>query len=203
LEAASVSLSASSFATGTTRTLDLAEHGGLAINGVLGSCDPDPNFENYFLTFIDTAPAYMVHFGSQVSGVLPKYVEALPLLRLMTGSDELREVEDAMLAAVLQNCSDDGLIYDRTTSDRPWNAGVGYGVAGWNEDYANLAGNGRLLGGVPLLPSVGSANTGRTSTTTSGTACWKSRQPTWTSCDGCPTLGRSDRRMPLGAVMTI
>jgi hypothetical protein len=126
-------------------TLDLVQHARLAINGVLGSCDPDRAYENYFLTFFDVHPAYMIHFGSQVSGVLPKYVEALPLLRQMTGSDQDRDIEEAMLAAVFENTAEDGLIYDRASADRPWNTGVGYGVAGWDEDYANLAGNGRLL----------------------------------------------------------
>ena len=31
--------------------------------------------------------------------MLPKYLEALPLLRLMSGSDEQRDLEDGMLAA--------------------------------------------------------------------------------------------------------
>jgi hypothetical protein len=128
-------------------TLDLVDHGRMAINGILGSCDPDRAYENYFLTFFDVHPAYMIHFGSQVSGVIPKYVEALPLLRLMTGSAQDRDIEDALLSSVVSNTAEDGLIYDRASADRPWNTGVGYGVAGWNEDYANLAGNGRLLVG--------------------------------------------------------
>lgn len=129
-------------------TLDLAEYGTAAINGVLGSCDPDREFENYFLTFFDVHPAYMIHFGSQVSGVLPKYVEALPLLRLMSGSDRHSDLEKGMLDSVLSNIADDGLIYDRASADRPWNTGVGYGVQGWDEDYANIAGNGRLVAGL-------------------------------------------------------
>lgn len=130
------------------RGLDLAARGALAINGVLGSLDPDRAYENYFLTFIDVHPAYMTHFGSQYSGVLPKYVEALPLLRFMSGSERQRDLEEGMLNAVIENISDDGLIYDRATPDRPWNVGVGYGVSSWNEDYANMAGNGRLLAGL-------------------------------------------------------
>jgi hypothetical protein len=129
-------------------TVDLVHHAQLAINGVLGSCDPDRGYENYFLTFFDVQPAYMIHFGSQVSGVLPKYLEALPLLRSMTGSRQDSDIENAMLDSVCQNATEDGLIYDRASADRPWNTAVGYGVSGWNEDYANLAGNGRLLTGL-------------------------------------------------------
>jgi hypothetical protein len=140
-------LSQTQLAGTTPDTLDLADHGRLAINGVLGSCDPDRGYENYFLTFFDVHPAYMIHFGSQVSGVLPKYVEALPLLRSMTGSRQDSDIEDAMLDSIDDNIADDGMIYDRASPERPWNTGVGYGISGWNEDYANLAGNGRLLTG--------------------------------------------------------
>jgi len=128
-------------------TLDLSERGRLAIGGLLGSVDPDAGYEPYFLTFFDVHPAYMIHWSSMVSGVLPKYLEALPLLRLMSGSGRDRDIEKGLLDSVIANVSDDGLIYDRATPNRPWNAGVGYGLKGWNEDYANMAGNGRLLTG--------------------------------------------------------
>jgi hypothetical protein len=39
-------------------------------------------------------------------------------------------------------------VYDRVRPDRPWNTGVGYGKKGWDEDYANMAGNGRQLVGL-------------------------------------------------------
>jgi len=129
-------------------TLDLTHYARLAINGVLGSTDPDCDFEPYFLTFMDVHPAYMIHWSSMPSGVLPKYVEALPLLRQMTGSGHMADWEQGMLASVVANCADDGMIYDRATAKRPWNSGVGYGVKGWNEDYANMAGNGRLITGL-------------------------------------------------------
>jgi hypothetical protein len=128
-------------------TLDLTHYARLAINGVLGSTDPDCDYEPYFLTFMDVHPIYMIHWSSMPSGVLPKYVEALPLLRQMSGSDHMADWEKGMLASVVANCSDDGMIYDRATANRPWNSGVGYGVQGWNEDYANMAGNGRLITG--------------------------------------------------------
>ena len=108
-------------------TLDLAERGRLAINGMLGSLDPDCDFEPYFLTYFDVHPAYMIHWSSMPSGVLPKYVEAMPLLRLMSGSSQDRDIEEGMLASVATNISEDGLIYDRATPKRPWNVGFGYG----------------------------------------------------------------------------
>jgi hypothetical protein len=129
-------------------TLELAEHGRLALNGMLGTLDPAVDYECAFLTLFDVHPAYMLHWSSMVSGVMPKYLEALPLLRLMSGSREGMELQDGLMGALLKNTADDGLVYDRTREDRPWNTGVGYGVKDWDEDYANMAGNGRLLAGL-------------------------------------------------------
>ncbi|NLG29456.1 MAG: hypothetical protein GX557_16220, partial [Chloroflexi bacterium] len=125
-------------------TLDLTDNARLAINGLLGSLDPERDYEPYFLTFFDVHPAYTIHWSSMPSGVLPKYLEALPLMRLMSGSTAQLDIEQGMLEAVARNCAEDGMIYDLAIPSRPWNSGVGYGVAGWNEDYANMAGNGRL-----------------------------------------------------------
>jgi hypothetical protein len=129
-------------------TLDLAERGGMAIHGMLGSLDPAADYECAFLNILDVHPAYMLHWSSMVSGVMPKYVEALPLLRLMSGSGRDREIEAGFVQAMLRNAEEDGLIYDRASAKRPWNVGVFYGRADWNEDYANLAGNGRYLAGL-------------------------------------------------------
>ncbi len=57
----------------------------------------------------------MIHWSSMSSGVLPKYVEAMPLLRLMSGSNQDRDIEEGMLASIVTNISEDGLIYDRAT----------------------------------------------------------------------------------------
>lgn len=129
-------------------TLELADHGGLAINGLLGSLDPAADCECVFLNILDVHPAYMLHWSSMVSGVMPKYVEALPLLRLMSGSSQDRQLEGEFIQAMLRNAEEDGLIYDRASEKRPWNVGVFYGRADWNEDYANMAGNGRYLAGL-------------------------------------------------------
>lgn len=129
-------------------TLDLAEHGRLAINGMLGSLNPDLNYECVFLNILDVHPAYMLHWSSMVSGVMPKYIEALPLLRQMSGSEQGMVLQQGFMDAMLKNMSEDGLIYDRQDPRRPWNVGVGYGVQNWDEDYANMAGNGRAITGL-------------------------------------------------------
>ncbi len=83
-------------------TLDLAEHGRLALGGMLGSLDPAVDYEAVFLALFDVHPAYMLHWSSMVSGVMPKYVEALPLLRLMSGS---READGPARRASWRRCS--------------------------------------------------------------------------------------------------
>lgn len=129
-------------------TLDLADHGRMAINGILGSLNPDRDYECAFLTIFDRHPPYMLHWSSMVSGVMPKYVEALPLLRQMTGSAGQMDLQDGFMKAMLKNMEEDGLPYDRASSRRPWNSGVGYGVQGWEEDYTCPAGDARLLNGL-------------------------------------------------------
>ncbi|MFH1568094.1 MAG: hypothetical protein ABIL09_08860 [Gemmatimonadota bacterium] len=129
-------------------TLDLADHGRMALNGLLGSLDPAADYECTFLNILDVHPAYMLHWSSMVSGVMPKYVEALPLLRLMSGSPQDPDLESGFVQAMVRNAEEDGLIYDRALPARPWNVGVFYGRPDWNEDYANMAGNGRYLAGL-------------------------------------------------------
>ena len=126
-------------------TLDLVEHGKLSIRGILNSLNPDLHYETYLMGYFGINPPYLIQWPSTVSGVQTKFFEALPLLRQMTGSDDLRDIETGMVAAVDENLAIDGLLYDRALPERAWNAGVGYGLRGWNEDYANMAGNGRLL----------------------------------------------------------
>jgi hypothetical protein len=129
-------------------TLDLADHGRLAINGLLGSVDPQADYECTFLNILDVNPPYMLHWSTMVSGVMPKFVAALPMLRIMSGSDQSQDLEDGFMDSMLRNMEDDGLVYDRALESRPWNVGVYYGKADWNEDYANMAGNGRLISGL-------------------------------------------------------
>src|SRR5690348_6458966 len=108
-------------------SLDLVERARLGINGLTGTLDPAVDYEPYFLTFYAARPAYMVHWSSMVSGVLPKYVGALALLRCMSGCDDHRDIEASLINSVLGNIAEDGLIYDRVDVRRPWNVGVGYG----------------------------------------------------------------------------
>ena len=127
-------------------TLDLADHGRMAINGILGSLNPALDYECTFLTILDVHPAYMLHWSGMWS-VMPKYIEALPMLRQMTGSEQDLDIEKGFFDAMLRNMAEDGLVYDRALPSRPWNVGQWYGKPDWNEDYATIYGNSRSAAG--------------------------------------------------------
>jgi len=126
--------------------LDLAWHAKLALNGLMGTVDPKVHYEPYFLTYFHARPAYFLHWSTMPSGVQPKYVEAMALMKCITGATNIQH-EDGFLKGILDNVEGDGLIYDRALPERPWNVGVGYGAKSRNYDYANVAGNGRLING--------------------------------------------------------
>ena len=122
--------------------LDLAAMAKLGLNGLMGTCDPDRYFEPYLLTCFAAKPPYLLHWSSQQSGVQPKFMEALALLKCITGSPDTG-LEKAFIKAMMENAEEDGFIYDRKDPKRPWNVGFGYGGEGDDLDYANIAGNGR------------------------------------------------------------
>ena len=88
-------------------TLDLAERAGLAVNALTGSADPERNYESYLCAHMDNRPAYFSHGAG--GACMPKPVQALPMMRVMSGS-ELRAGHDRkMLESGLQMIEDDGL----------------------------------------------------------------------------------------------
>jgi len=88
-------------------SLDLVERAKLGINGLMGTLDPDLDYECYFFSIFAARPAIMLHWRGMNSGVLLKYPEAMPLLRTMTGSLEHKDIENGRLQAILQNAPQD------------------------------------------------------------------------------------------------
>jgi len=128
-------------------SLDLVERAELGLNGLLARLDPEVDYELFGVNLYSWPP-YMSHGSTSWSGMMPKYLEAVALLRCMSGSDHLRDIEQGLLQATLKNVEEDGLIYDCADPRRPWNVGAGYGSLEWNEDYSCLAGDGRLVCGM-------------------------------------------------------
>jgi hypothetical protein len=69
-------------------TLDLAERTELAINAVAGTADPTRDYKGFFLVRLDRHPPVM-----SLAGHNPKSWQAMPLLRLVTGSSLNLEAE--------------------------------------------------------------------------------------------------------------
>jgi hypothetical protein len=112
--------------------------------------------------FTAVPPRITLDIGSYLCA-LPKYREALPLLRMMTGSQKGLEIDKAWADHLLKGIGPDGLWYV-TRVGRPWDGYIGSGLTDkgywWQmpedcEFYAGLAlGNGRLLGSLALYYDI-------------------------------------------------
>src|SRR6185295_2365727 len=65
-------------------TLDIAERADLAINALTGVTNPLADHELYWLSKFDRNPPVLYHDWSDWCGL--KFMEALPLLRMVSGS---------------------------------------------------------------------------------------------------------------------
>jgi hypothetical protein len=115
-------------------TLDLAERAELAINGLTGPTDPKADYEVYWQANFFRDPPMMFH---DVDDVQPKFMEALPLLRIITGSDHNNHVDEAWMQSLLRCIGPDGAIY-MPLKGRPWAklyvGPDGYPHPVWRED---------------------------------------------------------------------
>ena len=97
-------------------TLDLAERADLAVNGLTGPTDPNADYEVYWQVNFFRDPPIMFH---DVDDVQPKFMEALPLLRIMSGSAHNNHVDPVWMSTLLRSVGPDGLIY-MPLIGRPW-----------------------------------------------------------------------------------
>ena len=81
-------------------TLDPAEMAALAVNGITGPTDPEADYEIYWRVAFNTNPPVMWHHESDV--VQSKFMEALPLLRLASGSEQNPHVEHRWMEVIRQ-----------------------------------------------------------------------------------------------------
>ena len=127
-------------------TLDLADASRLAINALLGSLDPEASCRAVLLgSFFMANPPCLLQWSSMYSGVLPMYLEALPLLRVASGNQDGGNIEFGILKAVAKTIEHDGSIYDEERPERPCNSGIGCGKRSLARGLRELAGNGRLI----------------------------------------------------------
>ncbi|MFA5057087.1 MAG: hypothetical protein WC485_03155, partial [Opitutaceae bacterium] len=113
-------------------TLDIAERAELAINGLTGAADPACDYEIYFQAKLLHNPPVMFHDWNDWCA--PKFWEALPLLRSVTGSNLNGNVDSVWTQAMLKMIGPDGLVY-LPMEGRPWaKVNVAYGPTVWRAD---------------------------------------------------------------------
>lgn len=98
-------------------TLDLQERCSLAINGLTGPTDPKADYEIYFWMYCRYNPPRMPHDYNGLCGT--KFWEALPLMRLTSGSNLNMHVEKRWMEVMLHLLGPDGLAY-WPVEGRPW-----------------------------------------------------------------------------------
>jgi hypothetical protein len=117
-------------------TLDLAERGQLALNGLAGTLDQGNVPEFYFK--VTLVPPTFIHDAISFAACGPKYWEAFVMLRAMTGGDSFQDVEERYRRYMLSCIEEDGLFYCKIGAQRPWDKTS-------PEDYANIYGQGRMI----------------------------------------------------------
>ena len=90
-------------------TLDIQERCALAVNGLTGPTDPDLDHMLYFRVNFSANPPIMGHGPSDICQT--KFMEALPLMRLASGSDHNAHVDPVWMATALRMIGSDGLVY--------------------------------------------------------------------------------------------
>ena len=98
-------------------TLDLQERMALAVNVLTNATDPLADYEIYFWGRIRSNPPVMRHDYSDLCEM--KFMEALPLMRLGSGSELNPQVERRWMEVALHQIGPDGLAY-WPTKGRPW-----------------------------------------------------------------------------------
>jgi len=91
-------------------TYDVEERAKLALHSILAIADPTANYEPFFSIVMHSIPMMMQH-TYDTAVCWGKLREALPLLRAVTGSDELMEVEQRWKELLIQQTGPDGLFY--------------------------------------------------------------------------------------------
>ncbi len=98
-------------------TLDLQERAALAVNVLTSATDPEADYEQYVRVRFRQNPPMMQHDYSDQC--LVKFMEALPLMRIITGSDLNTQVDRRWMEVALRRIGPDGIVYTPLRG-RPW-----------------------------------------------------------------------------------
>ena len=98
-------------------TLDLQDRAALAVNALTRSTDPMADYEMYMWINLKSNPPSMLHdFGDHCQ---IKFMEALPLMRIISGSGQNQQVDGRWMEVTLRQQGPDGLAY-MPVRGRPW-----------------------------------------------------------------------------------
>ena len=130
-------------------TLDLQERAILTINALTSPTDPAADYEIYWVAFLNHRPPMMQHDWND--HVQVKFISALPLLRIMSGSEQNAQVEQRWMEVVLHMVGPDGLIHTPLRG-RPWGTWCRPDVdtLPQEDQIVNPFDNGRLLEAIVL-----------------------------------------------------
>ncbi len=122
-------------------TLDVAERAKLCINALTSITDSNADEEVYWLaTFYRNPPVMEHNFNDWVQNV-EGMMEALPLLRIATGSTQNNQVDPTWTRVLLKMIGPDGLVYV-PFGGRPWSSvsvAITYARPCWAPDGETIA----------------------------------------------------------------
>ncbi len=93
----------------TPATLDLAERARLAVNGMTEPTDPEADYRVYWKVSFRFNPPVMYHDISD-TGIMIKFMDVVPRMRLMSGSEQGLHVEQCWKEVLLHMIAPDGLV---------------------------------------------------------------------------------------------
>ena len=91
-------------------TLELADRAALAINAVTRMLNPEYDYTQYSYADLRHDPPWMM-MEAGITNLNPKFIEALPLMRIMSGSKQNADVDHHLVESMLHNIGKDGLTY--------------------------------------------------------------------------------------------
>lgn len=128
-------------------TLDFAARAKLAVNCLTRTTNPNADYEGYIWITLDHNPPFMK--ADCQSSQQAKLQEALPLMRLICGSDFNTHVGKRWMEVTLQMQGPDGLLYYPLIG-RPWARIKHYDTIPDGDHYVIYWHNGRMLGALAL-----------------------------------------------------
>ena len=121
-------------------TLDLAERAELAISAITNMLDVENDYQLYADGLFNRRPPVLVKcFAIPQCGA--KHLEAMPLLRMICGSQTNIEVDKGFMECLLGRTGDDGCVYTPLTAL----ANPEFGPLPMDEPFGDIMGEGRLI----------------------------------------------------------